>query len=71
MIKLIRQLHSSEDNVQTRWLSALLGRIFLALYKTQNLEDLVKRKIKKKIARVPKPAFISSLSLKTVSLGDR
>lgn len=70
MIKLIRQLHASEDNVQTRWLNALTGRIFLALYKTSQVEELVKAKIRKKISRVAKPTFISSLSLKEIELGD-
>lgn len=70
MIKLIRQLHASEDNVQTRWLNALTGRIFLALYKTKQAEELVKAKIRKKISRVAKPTFISSLSLKEIDLGD-
>jgi len=70
MIKLIRLLHASEENIQTRWLNALIGRIFLALYKTAKLEDLIKTKIRKKISRVSKPAFITSLALQDVSLGD-
>ncbi|KAL9055866.1 MAG: hypothetical protein Q9162_003292 [Coniocarpon cinnabarinum] len=70
MIKLIRQLHTSEENTQSRWLNALLGRLFLALYKTHEVESHVRNKISKKISRVAKPAFISSLNLRDVLLGD-
>ena len=70
MIKLIRQLHVSEENTQTRWLNALLGRLFLVLYKTREVEDHIRNKITKKISRVAKPALITSVSLQDVDLGD-
>lgn len=70
MIKLIRQLHTTEETSQTRWLNALVGRIFLALYKTSDVHDLVRTKIEKKVARVPKPAFITSLRLVEIVMGD-
>ncbi|KAI9715429.1 MAG: hypothetical protein M1828_000849 [Chrysothrix sp. TS-e1954] len=69
MIKLIRQIHVADDGPQTRWLNALLGRLFLALYKTSDLQDFVRMKIRKKIARVSKPAFITSLSIEEVDMG--
>lgn len=70
MIKLIRHLHVSEENIQTRWLNALIGRVFLGLYKTSRLEDLIKAKIRRKISRVPKPTFITSILLQDVTLGN-
>jgi len=70
MIKLIRQLHTSEENSQTRWLNALLGRLFLAVYKTPEMEELIRMKITKKMNRVPKPAFITTLSLKEIDMGN-
>jgi len=70
MIKLIRQLHTSEENSQTRWLNALLGRLFLAIYKMPETEELIRMKITKKISRVPKPTFITSLRLEAIDMGN-
>lgn len=70
IIKLVQQLHASGENLQTRWFNALLSRIFLALYKTADMESYIREKITKKIARVPKPALISSITLQRISMGD-
>jgi hypothetical protein len=70
MVKLIRQLHASEDNLQTRWLNALIGRVFLSLYKTSAIEQLVRKKISNKLSRVAKPAMITAIQLRGVHLGD-
>ena len=69
IISLVQRLHSSEEHLQTRWLNALVGRLFLALYKTRTVEDFVRMKITKKIARVKKPAFLSGIILNKISLG--
>lgn len=70
IMKLVRQLHTSEEDLQTRWLNALIGRVFLSLYKTGNLADFVGMKITKKIARVRKPALVSSIKLQRIAMGD-
>ncbi|CAO2657556.1 Nn.00g036820.m01.CDS01 [Neocucurbitaria sp. VM-36] len=69
LVKLVQQLHASEENLHTRWINALIGRVFLALYKTSQVKDLIATKINKKIARVPKPALISSVQLRSVDMG--
>ena len=70
IIGLVQKLHSSEEYLQTRWINALVGRLFLALYKTQLLEDFVRKKITKKIARVKKPAFLSGIVLQKIDMGE-
>ncbi|OCK83139.1 hypothetical protein K432DRAFT_322867 [Lepidopterella palustris CBS 459.81] len=70
LVKLVQQLHASEENLQTRWINALIGRLFLGLYKTSEVEDFIRLKITKKISRVRKPAFISSINLQKVNMGD-
>lgn len=70
MIGLVQKLHSSEEHLQTRWINALVGRAFLALYKTQEIEDFVRKKISKKIARVKKPAFLSRIALQKIDMGE-
>ncbi|KAF2735148.1 hypothetical protein EJ04DRAFT_492204 [Polyplosphaeria fusca] len=69
LLKLVQQLHASEENMHTRWINALIGRVFLALYKTSELENFIRTKITKKIARVPKPALISNIQLRNINLG--
>ncbi|KAF2643449.1 hypothetical protein P280DRAFT_505563 [Massarina eburnea CBS 473.64] len=69
LISLVQQLHASEENLHTRWINALVGRLFLALYKTSDIENSVRIKINKKIARVSKPAFISSISIQRIDMG--
>lgn len=70
VITLVQQLHSSEEQLQTRWVNALVGRLFLALYKTPEIEDLIRKKITKKIARVKKPAFLSGIVLRKIDMGE-
>lgn len=70
VIGLVQKLHSSEEHLQTRWINALVGRGFLALYKTKEVEDFVRKKISKKIARVKKPAFLSSIVLQRIDMGE-
>ncbi|KAF5850963.1 hypothetical protein GGP41_010598 [Bipolaris sorokiniana] len=69
LVKLVQQLHASEENLHTRWINALIGRVFLAMYKTSQIKEFIAAKINKKISRVPKPAIISSVQLRKVDMG--
>lgn len=69
LVKLVQQLHASEENLHTRWVNALIGRLFLALYKTEQIKEYIATKITKKIARVPKPALITSIQLQKIDMG--
>ena len=69
LVRLVQQLHASEENMHTRWINALVGRVFLAMYKTDQVEKFIWTKITKKISRVPKPALISKINLVKVDMG--
>lgn len=69
-VDLVKRLHSSGENLQTRWFNALVGRLFLALYKTSELESHIWTKISKKISRVKKPNFITSIVLRKINPGE-
>lgn len=69
LVKLVQQLHADEENLHTRWINALIGRVFLAMYKTPEIKNFIATKITKKIARVPKPALISSVQLRKIDMG--
>lgn len=70
LIRLVQQLHATEENLHTRWINALIGRIFLAMYKTEDVERFIWTKITKKIARVPKPALIDGIHIRSIDMGD-
>ncbi|KAL1611300.1 hypothetical protein SLS59_000018 [Nothophoma quercina] len=69
LVKLVQQLHANEENLHTRWINALIGRVFLAMYKTPEIKNFIATKITKKISRVPKPALISSVQLRKIDMG--
>ncbi|PYH44978.1 SMP domain-containing protein [Aspergillus saccharolyticus JOP 1030-1] len=70
IVTLVQRLHSSEEQLQTRWINAVLGRLFLAMYKTPEMENFIRKKITKKISRVNKPNFISKIGLQTIDMGE-
>lgn len=70
IITLVQRLHSSEEHLQTRWINALVGRVFLALYKTPDIEDFIRAKITKKISRVKTPNFLRQIALRNVNMGE-
>ncbi|KAI9781084.1 MAG: hypothetical protein M1839_006362 [Geoglossum umbratile] len=70
IIGLVQRLHSSEEHWQTRWINGLAGRLFLALYKTSEIENAVRMKIAKKISRVKRPNFLSDIVLQKIDMGE-
>lgn len=70
MIGLVQRLHSSEEHMQTRWVNAMLGRVFLSLYKTPDIENFIRAKMTKKISRVKKPTFLSGIVLRRIDMGE-
>jgi hypothetical protein len=69
IVTLVQRIHSSEEHLQTRWINAMVGRLFLALYKTPEMQEFVRKKVIKKISRVKKPTFISKISLQKIDMG--
>ncbi|KAH8586241.1 hypothetical protein B0O99DRAFT_529072 [Bisporella sp. PMI_857] len=70
IITLVQRLHSSEEHLQTRWINAIIGRAFLSLYKTPEVENFVRAKITKKISRVKTPSFLSKIVLRRIDTGE-
>lgn len=70
IISLVQKLHSSDDHIHSRWLNAMLGRIFLAVYKTPDLENFIREKITKKISRVKRPSFLTNISIQKIDTGE-
>lgn len=70
IITLVQRLHSSEENIHSRWLNAMIGRIFLSLYRTKDLENFIREKITKKISRVKTPSYLTNIAIRNIDTGE-
>ncbi|KAJ8116656.1 hypothetical protein ONZ43_g4394 [Nemania bipapillata] len=70
IISLVQKLHASEDHMQTRWLNAFIGRIFLGIHQTKDIENFITEKLTKKISRVKRPSFLTRVAIQGISTGD-
>ena len=70
ILSLVQKLHSSEDNIHSRWLNAMIGRIFLGIHRTQDLENYICEKITKKISRVKRPSFLTNIAIRRIDTGE-
>lgn len=69
VISLIQNLHSSEGQLHTRWFNAILGRVFLALYGTDEFENYIKNKLLSKLQKINKPGFLDEFKIEKVFTG--
>ncbi|KAK9450600.1 uncharacterized protein V1518DRAFT_145390 [Limtongia smithiae] len=69
IVNLMRTLHSSDSHLETMWLNALIGRMFLALNQTAALENFVKSRIDTKLSRVNRPSFLGDITVTKVHCG--
>ncbi|CAO3651155.1 unnamed protein product [Mucor hiemalis] len=71
MNHLISTIHSDPAHFETQWLNALLGRIFLGIYKTQSTKSFFYNKILSKIAKLNarRPPFLEEITLRSVHGG--
>lgn len=70
MMDLIQTLHSTDSNIQTRWLNALLGRLFLSFKDTGSFEDFFRKRIVTKLSRSKRPSFLSEIKVTSISSGN-
>ncbi len=70
IITLVQRLHSSEENIHSRWINAMLGRIFLSVYRTKDIENFIATKITKKISRVKTPSYLTNIAIRKIDTGE-
>ncbi|CZR41851.1 uncharacterized protein FPRO_09152 [Fusarium proliferatum ET1] len=70
IISLVQKLHSTEENIHSRWLNALLGRVFLGINQTKDIEAFIREKLTKKISRVKRPSFLTHITINGIDTGS-
>ncbi|KAI8051924.1 putative integral membrane protein conserved region-domain-containing protein, partial [Gilbertella persicaria] len=71
MNHLISTIHSNPSQFEMQWFNALLGRIFLGIYKTERTKSFFYNKILSKIEKLNarRPPFLEEISLRSVDGG--
>jgi len=70
MAALIAGIDAQPDSIPTRWLNAMMGRLFLSVYKTHSVEQYIVDRIVRKLSRVNKPNFLSEIRVREVNVGN-
>ncbi|KAL8277717.1 hypothetical protein RQP46_009839 [Phenoliferia psychrophenolica] len=70
MARLVEGIDQQPDSIPMRWLNALFGRIFLAVYRTESLEAYITSRIVRKLKRVKTPSILSEVQVREVNVGS-
>ncbi|KAI8886251.1 hypothetical protein K501DRAFT_178110, partial [Backusella circina FSU 941] len=70
MYRLILQVQSSQSHRDAAWLNAVMGRIFLAMYKTERLKQMMVDKLQRKLDKTKRPAFLDEILIRSINIGE-
>lgn len=70
IMDLIQTLYSSEGQLQTKWMNALIGRLFLSLKRTEVVHHFFESRITKKLDKVKLPGFLDKFKLDKLQVGN-
>lgn len=69
MLYLIQTINSTEGQLTTKWINALLGRIFLSLQRTETLKRFFHEKLYQKLTKIKRPDFLDDFVVEEVQVG--
>lgn len=70
MQTLISTVQQDAEYREVQWLNAILGRLFLGMYKTEEMREYFQEKISKKIQKIKRPSFLGDISVQSVDIGN-
>ncbi|KAJ1969732.1 hypothetical protein IWQ62_000434 [Dispira parvispora] len=65
-----RTIQADDPHIQTQWLNAVIGRVFLSVYRTDMMKQYFINKIRLKITKLKKPSFLGNIEVRDLSVGD-
>ncbi|KAJ1652229.1 hypothetical protein IWQ61_007389 [Dispira simplex] len=65
-----RTIQADDRHIQTQWLNAVIGRVFLSVYRTDMMKQYFINKIRLKITKLKKPSFLGNIEVRDLSVGD-
>ncbi|KAK9767707.1 hypothetical protein K7432_002274 [Basidiobolus ranarum] len=68
--QLICILHSNKHHEETLWLNGFIGRVFLSIYKTPRIKQLILDKILKKVNKLRMVTFLGNIQVLNVDVGN-
>ncbi|KAG0184120.1 hypothetical protein DFQ28_011750 [Apophysomyces sp. BC1034] len=69
MDELLNKVYNTEEQREMQWLNAIFGRVFLGMYKTETVRQIVEHKLAKKAKKVKRPAFLEEIHVQHVDVG--
>lgn len=70
MQTLISTVQQDAEYREVQWLNAILGRLFLGMYKTDEMRQYFQEKISKKTQKIKQPSFLGNISVQSVDIGN-
>ncbi|KAK4055468.1 hypothetical protein OIV83_000014 [Microbotryomycetes sp. JL201] len=70
MAALVDAIDQQPDSIPMRWFNALVGRIFMSVYRTSTLEEYITSRIVRKLKRVKTPSILSEIQVREVNVGS-
>lgn len=69
MVNMIQTLYSAEGQLHTKWLNAILNRLFLSLQHTDVMQNYLVSRIEKKLNKIKTPGFLDKFQITKVRAG--
>ncbi|KAJ1980617.1 hypothetical protein H4R35_001048 [Dimargaris xerosporica] len=63
-------INSNEHHLQTQWLNAVIGRVFLSVNRTELVKAHFINKIRLKITKLKKPSFLGDIEVRDLWVGN-
>ncbi|CEP19682.1 hypothetical protein [Parasitella parasitica] len=70
MQTLIATVQQDAEYREVQWLNAILGRLFLSVYKMDNMRGYLQEKISKKAKKIKRPGILGDIVVQRVDIGD-
>ncbi|KAJ1974563.1 hypothetical protein H4R34_004673 [Dimargaris verticillata] len=63
-------INSNEHHLQTQWLNAVIGRVFLSINRTKLVKEYFINKMRLKITKLKKPSFLGDIEVRDLWVGN-